>query len=422
MPDARSRGKRREVAVLGSRPFPSREGASMTDLLAGVRVIDFTHVHAGPLCTYQLALMGADVIKVEAPGSGDQMRSMGPQLAPGMSSGFLGQNANKRSIAVDLKSETGLGIVHDLLATADVLVLNMRPGTPQRLGIGYDTVREINPRIVYCAISGYGQSGPESDRPAFDHLIQGESGMFNATGTPEQPCRVGFAVVDAGTAIVASSAVNAALLRRERTGDGAFLDVSMLESSMTLMGLNYYGFLATGRIGPRVGPNPLAQSGSAGTFETRDGLLMVNANNRRLFERLARAVGRADLIEDERFATPAAAHQNRVALRQIFADLFASDTAEHWDAVLRAGGVPAGRAKTPAETVQHPQIAHRGSLATLSGVPGPDELTFLGAGFTVDEAATTPERPPPLLGEHTDEILAELGADAAALRARGVVA
>ncbi len=394
----------------------------MTDLLAGVRVIDFTHVHAGPLCTYQLALMGADVIKVEAPGSGDQMRGMGPQLAPGMSPGFLGQNANKRSIAVDLKAEEGRAVVHDLVATADVLVINMRPGTSGRLGIDYDTVREINPRIVYCAISGYGQSGPESDRPAFDHLIQGESGMFNATGTPEQPVRVGFAVVDAGTAIIASSAINGALLRRERTGEGAFLDVSMLESSMTLMGLNYYGFLATGRIGRRVGPQPLAGVGSAGTFDTADGILMVNANSYRLFLRLARAVGRADLLEDERFATPAAAQENRVELRQIFADLFATDSAEHWDGVLREGGVPAGIAKTPTQTVKHPQLAHRRSLATLSGVPGAGDLAFLGAGFTVDEAATTPERPPPLLGEHTDEILAELGADAGALRERGAVA
>ena len=394
----------------------------MTDLLAGVRVIDFTHVHAGPLCTYQLALMGADVIKVEAPGSGDQMRGMGPQLAPGMSPGFLGQNANKRSIAVDLKAEEGRAVVHELVATADVLVINMRPGTSGRLGIDYDTVREINPRIVYCAISGYGQSGPESDRPAFDHLIQGESGMFNATGTPEQPVRVGFAVVDAGTAIIASSAINGALLRRQRTGDGAFLDVSMLESSMTLMGLNYYGFLATGRIGRRVGPQPLAGVGSAGTFDTADGILMVNANSHRLFLRLATAVGRADLLEDERFATPAAAQENRVELRQIFADLFATDTAQHWDGVLRKGGVPAGIAKTPTQTVKHPQLVHRQSLATLSGVPGAGDLAFLGAGFTVDEAATTPERPPPLLGEHTDEILAELGADAGALRERGAVA
>ena len=394
----------------------------MANLLAGTRVVDFTHVHAGPLCTYQLALMGADVIKVEAPGSGDQMRGMGPQLEPGMSPGFLGQNANKRSLAVDLKQPAGLAIVQRLLETADAAVLNMRPGTADRLRIGYEDARRRNARIIYCAISGYGQTGPESDRPAFDHLIQGESGMFNATGTEEQPCRVGFAVADAGTAAIASAAIAAALFRRERTGEGAFLDVSMLESCMALMGLNYYGFFATGRTGRRVGPNPLTDSGAAGTFETADGLLLVNANNHRLFERLARAVGREDLLQDERFATPQAAHANRVQLRTEFAQMFATNTAAHWDAVLRQAGVPAGRAKTPAEVVQHPQLEHRGSLATLSGVPGVGDLSFLSAGFTVDTNPTTPERNPPRLGEHTDEILAELGEDACALRQAGVVA
>lgn len=394
----------------------------MADLLAGIRVVDFTHVHAGPLCTYQLALMGADVIKVETPGTGDQMRSMGPQLAPGMSPGFLGQNANKRSVAIDLKAPEGLAVVHRLIETADVVVLNMRPGTPDRLGIGYETVQKINPRIVYCAISGFGQSGPQSDRPAFDHLMQGESGMFDATGTEEQPVRVGFAVADSGTAIIASSAINAALLRRERNGAGAFIDVSMLESCMALMGLNYYGFFATGRTIPRPGPNPLAQDGSAGTFETTDGILMVNANNHRLFERLARAVNRADLLEDERFATAKAARENRVALRALFADIFRTDSAEYWDQVLREAGVPAGRVKVPAEVVENPQLAYRDSVCTLTGVPGIDALRFLSAGFTIDAAATTPDRPPPLLGQHSDEILTELGADVADLKARGIVA
>ena len=394
----------------------------MADLLAGIRVIDFTHVHAGPLCTYQLALMGADVIKVEAPDGGDQMRGMGPQLEPGMTPGFLGQNANKRSVAVNVKAPAGLAIILRLIETADVVVLNMRPGVADRLGIGYQAANERNPAIVYCAISGYGQSGPESDRPAFDHLIQGESGMFMATGMEDQPCRVGFAVADSGTAMIASSAIGAALFRRERTGAGAFIDVSMLECSMALMGLNYYGFFATGRTGRRVGPNPLAESGSSGTFVTTDGLLMVNANNRRLFERLARAVGRADLIEDARFATPAAAHTHRAALRAEFATVFATRSAEHWDGVLRTAGVPAGRAKAPSEVVAHPQLAHRQSLATLSDVPGVGALTFLSGGFTVDAAPTTPERPPPRLGEHTDEILDELDADAAQLRREGVVA
>jgi crotonobetainyl-CoA:carnitine CoA-transferase CaiB-like acyl-CoA transferase len=390
----------------------------MIDLLAGVRVVDFTHVHAGPLCTYQLALMGASVVKVEAPGSGDQMRGMGPQLAPGMSPGFLGQNANKRSIAVDIKHPTGLEIAHKLIELADVLVLNMRPGTPDRLGIGYAACKALNEQLVYCAISGYGQTGPESDRPAFDHLIQGESGMFMSTGTEEQPVRVGFAVADAGTAVIATSAINAALLRRERSGQGAFLDVSMLESCMTLMGLNYYGYFATGRVGPRVGPQPLAQSGSAGTFETADGaLLMVNANNHRLFERLAGAVGRRDLFEDERYSTPRAAQDNHVALRQTFAEIFKKESALHWDGILREAGVPAGRAKGPAEVVTHPQLDHRSALTQLSNVPGTADgtLTMLNAGFTVDEMPTAATTPAPLLGEHSEEILTELGYAQAAI-------
>lgn len=396
-------------------------------LLEGIRVVDFTHVHAGPLCTYQLGLMGAEIIKVETPGAGDQMRGMGVQLEPGMSPGFMGQSGGKRSVAIDLKDPRGREAVEALIGSADVLVLNMRPGTPERLGIDYETVRSYNEGIVYCAISGYGQSGPEASRPAFDHLIQGESGMFMATGTPEQPVRVGFAVADAGTAIVASSAINAALLRRERTGEGSFLDVSMLESCMTLMGLNFYNFLATGAVGPRVGPNPLAQQGSAGTFETSDGrLLMVNANSHRLYERLAPAVGREDLLESEAFGTPEAAFNNRVALRETFAGIFRTNTAGHWDALLKEAGVPAGIAKTPGEVLDNPQLRYRGAVTTLTGVPGFDDgtLEVLGAGFQVDGSPTGPDAAPPRLGEHTRAVLSSLGySDEAlgALEAAGVI-
>ena len=394
------------------------------DLLAGVRVVDFTHVHAGPLCAYQLALMGADVVKVEAPEGGDQMRA---GHADGLPPAFLGQNANKRSLAVDLKRPEGLAAVHALAATADVVLHNMRPGTPDRLGIGYPALKAVKPDLVYCAISGYGQEGPRSNRPAYDHLVQGESGMFLATGTEEQPVRVGFAVADAGTAMVACSAINAALLRRERTGRGTFLDVSMLESCMALMGLNYYGYLATGQVRPRVGPNPLAAAGSAGTFPTQAGTLLVNANTHRLFERMAKAVGREDLLRDQRFATAPAALANRAALRRLFAEHFRTDTAAHWDAVLTAAGVPAGQLKGPAEALDNPQLAHRGTVAALEDVPGvPDgRLRFLGTGFTVDGAPATPRRPPPRLGEHGAEVLAELGygeQQIAALKAKGILA
>ena len=386
------------------------EESPRINLLDGVRVLDFTHVHAGPLCTYQLALMGADIIKVEAPGNGDQMRSMGQQLAPGMSPGFLGQNASKRSIALDLKSDDGVRLVHRLMEDADVVVINMRPGTADRIGIGYETARTVNPSIVYCAISGYGQEGPEADRPAMDHLIQGESGMFMATGTEDQPVRVGFAIADAGTAVIASSAILGALVRKGREGSGAFLDVSMLESCMALMGLNYYNFFATGKVGPRVGPNPLAQIGSAGTWKTKDGVLLVNANNQRLFERMARALGRGDLSEADRFRDLNASGKHRDELRAILGEIFSTDTANHWDGVLRKAGVPSGQLKNLDDVVENPQLKFRNTLTTMSDVPGIDEaLTFLGAGFTVDETPTRPTTVPPTLGRDSDDILTEIG-------------
>ena len=398
----------------------------MAPLLEGIRVLDFTHVHAGPLCTYQLGLMGAEILKIEAPEGGDQMRQMGHQLASGVSGGFSGQNANKRSIAVDLKRPEGLEIVQRMVASADALVINMRPGTSGRLGIDYDRCAEINPKLVYCAISGYGQTGPESDRPAMDHLMQGESGMFMATGTTELPVRVGFAVADACTAIISSSAINAALLRASRSGVGAFLDVAMLECCMALMGLNYYNFFATGSVNPRVGQDPLARIGSAGTWHCLEGTLLVNANNERAFQRMAKALDREDLISDDRFNNIRKLSANGLELRKIFGEIFQSKPATHWDQILREAGVASGILKTPPDVIKHAQIAFRNSLGSLSDVPGHEgPMNFLGAGFLVDGEPTTPHHPPPLLGEHTRDVLAEFEYTSSAIEkliANGIVA
>jgi len=374
----------------------------MVSLLDGVRVVDFTHVHAGPLCTYQLALMGAEVVKVESPDGGDQMRSMGVGDEPLMSPGFLGQSANKRCIAIALKTPGGLEVAKEIIASADVLVHNMRPGTMERLGLGVDAVRKINDRAIYCAISGYGQTGPKAERPALDHLMQGESGMFDATGFAEGPAVwVGFAVADASTAVIASSAICAALYRRDKTNHGVFLDVSMLECSLTVMGLNAYGYLATGRVNPRVGPNPLARSGSVGTFATTTNTLLVNANNYRLFERLAAAVQCPELVVE--YPRDGAYAERWQALRQRFAGLFSTNSADHWEEVLAEAGVPVGQVRHLSEVFENPQLDYRRAVTDVAG------RRHLNAGFQVDGQPTAATGAAEHIGESTFQVLKELG-------------
>jgi crotonobetainyl-CoA:carnitine CoA-transferase CaiB-like acyl-CoA transferase len=374
----------------------------MIDLLSGIKVIDLTHVHAGPLCTYQLGLMGAEIIKVEPPETGDQMRSMGRSGdGPLMSAGFTGQSANKQSIVIDLKSAAGRQTIERLLERADVIVNNMRPGTMDKLGLGVATVREIKKDIIYCAISGYGQNGPRAMRPALDHLMQGESGMFDATGMPEGPAvRVGFAVADASTAVIASSAIAAALFKREKTGNGAYIDVSMLECCLAVMGLNVYGYLATGQIGQRVGPDPLARIGSVGTFETTTSTLLVNGNNYRLFCRLAEAVGHPELKDNY---PPESFRSNWEELRSRFAAIFLQDSAEAWEQRLTEAGVPVGQIRNLADVLGNPQLAHRRAITEVSG------HRHINAGFQVDAAPSSPSSPAPLLGEHTESVLRSNG-------------
>ena len=373
----------------------------MTDLLAGVNVLDFTHVHAGPLCTYQLALMGATVTKVEAPGKGDQMRSMGAGDEPLMSPGFIGQSANKQSIALDLKSAQGLEVARRLVADADVIVNNMRPGTMDKLGLGVQAIQAINPKAIYCSISGYGQQGPYTNRPALDHLMQGESGMFDATGMAEGPAvRVGFAVADASTAVIASSAICAGLYRREHTGKGVFIDVSMLECCLTVMGLNAYGYLATGRVGPRVGPNPLARNGSVGTFTTKSNTLLVNGNNYGLFVRMATALGRRNLIEsynEDRYV------QEWMSLRAEFAEIFVTETADHWENILADAGVPVGQVRNLSQVFENPQLEARRAITEIDG------QRYLNAGFQVDGQPTAPLTPAQRLGAATRDVLSGAG-------------
>jgi crotonobetainyl-CoA:carnitine CoA-transferase CaiB-like acyl-CoA transferase len=388
----------------------------MIDLLQGVRILDFTHVHAGPLCTYQLALMGAEVFKVEPPGSGEMFRSNGGDAdmnARRMGALFVGQNAGKKSIAADLTSREIQRIIQEKITpTVDAVVHNMRPGTPEKLGIGYAQLEPHNPRLVYCAISGYGQSGPYADRAAMDHLIQGVSGMMAITGPTEgPPCRIGYSAADSASAFVAAQALLAGLFRARATDKGAFLDVSMLEACIAIQGQTYYNHLVTGRQPMRVGPNPLARIGPTGTFECADGaLLLVNANNHKLFELACRAIGREDIFEDRRYHTPQDAAANWEELRAKFAEIYMTRPAIEWEELLCAEGVPAGRVQEMPEIVQSPQLAYREAISTQKQVAGVDrDLRFIGAGFQLDGEPTTPTGPPPVLGAHTREVLAAAG-------------
>jgi len=397
--------------------------------LHNIRVLDLTHVLAGPLCTYELALMGADVIKIENPDGGDMYRRLGSDddlNALGMGTSYLGPAANKRSLALDMKSPEGRDIVRRLVAQSDILIQNFRPGVAERLGLGYQDCSALNAKLVYCAISGFGQTGPYRDTPAVDHTIQGISGMMAITGPRDgPPMRVGYAAADTVTGLLAGVAVLGGLVGALRSGTGCFLDVSMFEACLVAQATVYYDFLNTGHVSPRVGSDTLARRGSGGTFATADGYLVVSALSQSAFEQMCKAVGRQDLVSDPRFAHNAGGLEHADALRAILADIFRRDSAKAWEQKLVALGVPAGALNEVPAVAAHPQLQSRGAFTDFASVPGLARgVRTLNAGFQIDGQQLRPNRPPPVLGADTREVLGEMGmADEAidVLAARGIV-
>jgi crotonobetainyl-CoA:carnitine CoA-transferase CaiB-like acyl-CoA transferase len=377
--------------------------------LTGVRVVDLTQVLAGPYATYQLALLGAEVIKVEPLERGDWTRN---GIAPdgltnqGLATSFLTQNANKKSIALDLKSKAGLASLIALVKTADIFVENFRPGTAARLGLSYEAIKAAKPDIVYCSISAYGQDGPIGHRPAYDHVVQGMCGIMRTTGTPEtEPNKVGAPYIDYATGMNAAFAIVSGVMEARRTGESVRLDVAMLDTSLLLMASLVTNHLNTGATFTASGNEAWSQSPSSGAFETTDGILMIAANNERQFRDLCKAIDLAHLLEDPRFDDPENRRDNVPALRALIAARIANNTADHWEAVLDAAFVPGARIRSVEEVLSEPQIQARQLTKTVE-IPGADAPAHMPTlGFKVNGEAIGPSMPPARLGQHTDEVL-----------------
>jgi crotonobetainyl-CoA:carnitine CoA-transferase CaiB-like acyl-CoA transferase len=384
----------------------------MTDLLAGIRVLDLTNVLAGPYCAYQLALLGADVIKVEQPAGGDLARQLGasPELNEAhMGASFLAQNAGKRSVALDLKNGADRQRFLDLVATADALVENFRPGVMKRLGLDYEALKAIRPGLVYCAISGFGQDGPMRDNPAYDQIVQGLSGIMSITGTPDTaPLRVGYPVADTLGGLTGAFAIAAALVRQKTSGEGAFLDVSMLECTLSALGWPVSNYLTAG-VEPEPMGNENMTAAPSGAFATADGLINIAANKQEQFVVLCGLIDRPELAADSRFAERETRKKNRFELKALIEEALAAAPAAAWEEKLNRAGVPAGRVLTIPQALAEPQVSGRGMTVRFEGVPGAERpVTVVRGGFLVDGTAPVPTLPPPALGQHGQEVFAAL--------------
>ena len=372
-------------------------------------VLDLSRVVAGPYCSMLLGDLGADVIKVEMPGKGDDTRAMGPPFIEGEAAYYLSVNRNKRSITLDLKREAGRAIALKLARQADVVLENFRPGTAGHLGLGYEVIREINPRAVYCSISGFGQDGPYRDKASYDLIIQGMGGLMAITGEEGgDPVKVGVAICDIGSGMFAAISILAALYQRQFTGQGQYIDIAMFDSSvawMIYMGQNY---LASGRDPVRMGsahPNVAPYQ----AFKTGDGqYINVAVANDRLWERFCRVIGRPELAQDPRFATNPQRLANRGELIPIVAGELVRKPAAEWLRLLEEAGVAAGPIYNMSQIFSDPQVEHRRMLVKVKH-PTIGELPLAGIPMHLSDAPLEIYRHPPLLGEHTEEILCKLG-------------
>ena len=382
----------------------------MTQTLAleGVKVFDLTQIMAGPYCTMMLADMGADVVKVEKPNGGDDTRRMGPPFIEGESAAFLGINRNKRSIVIDLRSDAGRELAQRMARESDVLVQNFRPGAIERMGLGYEQVREINPAIVYCTISGFGATGPYAQRGGFDLVTQGMSGLMSVTGHSDSPpAKVGVPICDLNAGMFGAIGILTAYINRLRTGQGQHVDTSLLEGGIAYTFWESAMYFATGEIPePKGSGHRLTAPYQA--FETSDGYVNVGAANQANWERLCAAIGRDELVTDPRFVEPRDRMNNLDDLVSTLEQTFAQHTSDYWLDTLEAAGVPAGAINDLAQVYADPQVRAREMMVETEH-PIAGRVKNIGIPIKLSETPGQFQRPAPTLGQHTNEVLTELG-------------
>ena len=384
--------------------------------LDGIRVVDLTTALAGPFCTMMLGDAGADIIKVEPPG-GDPTRGWGPPFWGDQGAEFLAVNRNKRSIVLDLKSDQGRQALFDLCKDADIFVENYRRGVPERLGIDYETIHEINPRLIYCSISGFGNSGPRRLQPAYDSIMQAFVGIMHMTGAPgTPPARASVSICDIGAAMYANQAILLGLAARERTGLGQHVEASLFESQIAWLLFRAVGYFATGKA-------PAGKLGSASahivpyqTYPTRDGDLMVGVLNDALYQRLVLAMGLPELAQDPDYATNAQRVKHRAALNARLTTRFAQGSTTEWEQLLTEAGIPCSRINTIEEVLADPQTAARDMILELEHMTL-GKIKMPGVPIKLSETPCAVHRAPPLLAQHQDEVLAEAGYAQEAVRA-----
>lgn len=382
----------------------------MTLPLAGIRVLDVTNVLAGPFCSYQLALLGAEVIKIEQPGRGDLARMLGadPEAATKlMGASFVAVNAGKQSVTLNLKAAKGKEILKKFAAISHAVIENFRPDVMKRLQLDYPVLSQINRGIVYCSLSGFGQDGPLAMRPAYDQIIQGMSGIMSVTGNEQTaPLRVGYPVCDTVGGLTAALAICAALVSARTTGQGCFIDVSMLESALASMGWIVSNYLNAGTIPVPMG-NENFTAAPSGAFRTANGLLNIAANETYQFEKLCDLVGRPDLKTDPRFKDRDIRKKNRAAINREIAQGLTSRSAAEWEVLLTKEGVPAGCVMSVPEVLSHPHLTERQFVSSFDCPAGKQTVTR--GGFTFSDHPAVPTAPAPWLSEHTETWLSKLG-------------